>query len=55
MRLTQIRPPSSQPPEGVKDSAENLGEHLTGELIENSAYEVRALSCGCAGAREGKN
>ena len=30
-----------QPVEGIKKSAENLGEHLTGELIENSGYEVR--------------
>lgn len=27
--------------EGIKKAAENLGEHLTGELIENSGYEVR--------------
>ena len=29
-----------QPPGGVRDSAENLGEHLTGDVIENSAYKV---------------
>ena len=30
-----------QPTEGVKKAAENLGEHLTGETIENSPYALR--------------
>jgi hypothetical protein len=34
--------PAPQPVEGIKKSAENLGEHLSGELIENSGYEVRS-------------
>lgn len=30
-----------KPKEGVKSYAENLGEFLRGDRIENSAYEVR--------------
>lgn len=42
--LTRLPLPrrAAQPVEGIKKSAENLGEHLSGELIENSGYEVRA-------------
>lgn len=33
--------PFCQPPEGVKDSAENLGELLMGDRIENSPYRFK--------------
>ncbi|GAB4832732.1 Transmembrane 9 super member 11 [Ancistrocladus abbreviatus] len=33
--------PFCKPPEGVKDSAENLGELLMGDRIENSAYRFK--------------
>ncbi|XP_071715703.1 transmembrane 9 superfamily member 11-like [Rutidosis leptorrhynchoides] len=33
--------PFCQPPEGVKDSAENLGELLMGDRIENSPYKFK--------------
>lgn len=33
-----------KPKEGVKPYAENLGEFLRGDRIENSAYEVVTLS-----------
>ncbi|KAJ4952259.1 hypothetical protein NE237_029091 [Protea cynaroides] len=33
--------PFCKPPEGVKDSAENLGELLMGDRIENSPYRFR--------------
>eukprot|EP00931_Biecheleriopsis_adriatica_P046959 TRINITY_DN2702_c0_g2_i1.p1 TRINITY_DN2702_c0_g2~~TRINITY_DN2702_c0_g2_i1.p1 ORF type:complete len:618 (-),score=98.58 TRINITY_DN2702_c0_g2_i1:85-1938(-) len=31
------------PEEGIKVKAENLGEHLSGDLIQNSAYKIRLL------------
>lgn len=34
--------PFCRPVEGIKKAAENLGEHLTGELIENSRYELES-------------
>ncbi|RID44326.1 hypothetical protein BRARA_I01129 [Brassica rapa] len=33
--------PFCQPPEGIKDSAENLGELLMGDRIENSPYRFK--------------
>lgn len=39
------RRPLVQPPGGIEAAAENLGEHLTGEFIENSPYEVSARAC----------
>lgn len=36
--------PFCQPPEGVKDSAENLGELLMGDRIENSPYRFKMHS-----------
>ncbi len=42
--------PSAQPIEGIKKSAENLGEHLSGELIENSGYDVSGCPAPCPGA-----
>jgi len=32
-----------RPPGGIKRVAENLGEHLSGELIENSAFELEMM------------
>merc|ERR1712065_29926 len=34
--------PFCRPP-NIEDAAENLGEHLTGEAIHNSAYKIGAL------------
>lgn len=36
--------PFCQPPEGIKDSAENLGELLMGDRIENSPYQFRMFT-----------
>ena len=35
-----------RPAGGIVAAAENLGEHLTGEAIENSPYDVRWGACG---------
>ncbi len=32
--------PYCVPPEGIKDSVENLGEILVGDVVENSPYKV---------------
>ncbi|XP_019056357.1 PREDICTED: transmembrane 9 superfamily member 11 [Tarenaya hassleriana] len=36
--------PFCQPPDGVKDSAENLGELLMGDRIENSPYKFKMFT-----------
>ncbi|GBG31966.1 Transmembrane 9 superfamily member 9 [Hondaea fermentalgiana] len=33
--------PHCEPEGGVKDAPENLGEHLTGNLVQNSPYEIK--------------
>ncbi len=34
-----------QQPAEIRPAAENLGEHLTGDTIENSPYVVRLCAC----------
>lgn len=46
--------PTRLQPETVVPAAENLGEHLTGETIENSVYEVRGARNADGDSRTGE-